>query len=121
MVSPSSDALITGNRLSAFTDAWTKNGVTVSFTPERSNSAFIFSRAFKTFVTSTSKNVVTCAEVRRLITMCSAIELRIVVIGTRATSPVNVTGGAGAGAGVAGAAGAAGAGLAAGAAGAAAG
>src|SRR5262249_27266789 len=89
------------------------------FTPERSNSAFIFSRAFKTFVQSTSNNVVTCAEVRRLITMCSAIDFRIVVIGTRSTSPVKVTAGAGAGDGAG--AGAAGAGLATGAAGAAAG
>src|SRR6185295_15742030 len=84
MVSPSTDAFKTGNRFNARTAASTKNGVTVSFAP---GSAFDFSRAAMMLEQSTSKNVVTCAEVRRLIIMCSEIDLRMALMGTRSTSP----------------------------------
>ena len=43
-MSPSSEEFTIGNRFSALTAACTKNGVTVSLTPARSNSAFSFSR-----------------------------------------------------------------------------
>src|SRR5207247_6321435 len=94
MVSPSSEEFTIGKRFRAVAAAWTKKGVTVSLTPERSNSACCFSFALRMREQSTSNNVVTWADVRRLMTMCSAIAFRMAVRGTRSTSPVNVIGAA---------------------------
>jgi len=49
----------------------------VTLTPARSNSAFFASRIFAIREKFTSKTEWTCAEVRRLTTMCSAMRLRI--------------------------------------------
>ena len=86
MLSPSIEAFTSGNVFSASTAAFTMNGVGVSFTPWRSWKALWFSsRRRITRLMSTSKTVVTWAEVRRLMTMCSAIFLRMGLIGTTET------------------------------------
>src|SRR5439155_16182076 len=95
----SSDEFTIGKHFNAVAAAWTKKGVTVSFTPERSNSACCFSFAFRIREQSTSNKVVTCAEVLRLMIMCSAMAFRMAVMGTRSTSPVNFIGGEAGGAG----------------------
>ncbi len=77
---------MTGNALSASTAARTRSGVTVSRTPLRSSKTCRFAaRSCIVRCMSTSNTVVTCAEVRRDRIMCSAIRLRIVVIGTTDT------------------------------------
>ena len=58
----------------------------VSFAPARSNSAFWACRAAATRVKSTSNTECTCADVRRLYIMCSAILRRITDIGCTSTA-----------------------------------
>src|SRR5581483_2288486 len=104
MLSPSTDALMTGNALSASVTALITKGRKVILTPLRaSKSPLMRSRSLAMFVKSTSKKVVTCAEVRLLVTMCSAIFFRIRLIGSTLTrSPganALTAGAAGAGAG----------------------
>src|SRR6266540_3574842 len=106
MLSPSTDALRVGKALSAFTAALTMNGMYVSLTPLRSwYGCLYFWRRWAARDMSISKTVVTCAEMRLDITMCSAVFLRIGSIGTISTrSPgwCGETKGAGGGAGAAG-------------------
>ena len=82
MVSPSTDAFTTGTARSALTTAFKMNDRYVSFAPARSYSAFFASRTCATRPKFTSKTECTCAEVRRLAIMCSAIRFRITDIGT---------------------------------------
>src|SRR5882672_11074678 len=86
MLSPSTDALRIGKALSAFTVALTMNGMYVSLTPLRSwYGCLYFWRRWAARDMSISKTVVTCAEMRFDITMCSAVFLRIGSIGTIST------------------------------------
>ena len=75
-----------GHLRMAWMTARAKNGVYVSLLPVAcSNLPFMLSRSFTIRVTSTSKMPCTCALVRFDMIMCSAIFLRMVVMGT--TSP----------------------------------
>ena len=86
MLSPSIDALMTGTARIASTTALRMNERNVSFAPAASNSAFFASRIFATREKLTSKTECTCADVRRLMTMCSAILFRITDILTISTT-----------------------------------
>src|SRR5436190_13036928 len=97
MFSPSTDALTTGTARSASTVALRMNDRYVSFAPARSYSAFLASRICATRWKLTSNTECTCADVRRLTIMCSAIFLRIVDIG--ALWPARAAAGFGGGAG----------------------
>src|SRR6185295_12268181 len=64
------------------------NDRNVSLAPLRSNSAFLASRICATREKLTSNTECTCADVRRLATMCSAIRLRIGdIFSTRSPAP----------------------------------
>src|SRR5882757_8886882 len=83
MFFPSIEALRIGNARSASTAAAVTKGRNVREKPLRAwNSAFDRSRSLAILVMSTRCTVVTCAEVRWLMTMCSAIFCRIVDIGS---------------------------------------
>src|SRR5438034_76031 len=64
------------------TCGWLMIGRYVSFAQARSYSAFFSSRTWATRQKLISKTEWTCADVRRLSTMCSAIFLRMTDIGT---------------------------------------
>ena len=66
-----------GTARSASTTALMMNDMYVSFAPARSNSAFFFPRICATREKLTSNTECTCADVRRLSIMCSAMRLRI--------------------------------------------
>ena len=89
---PSTDALTTGNRLSASTLALTKNDMKPSRAPcSFSNRSLYFARSALTAPRSTSLNVVSIAAVDCACTRRSAMRARSRVIGTRRsplTSPV---------------------------------
>ena len=76
--------------------------------PARSYSAFFASRSFDTREKSTSNTEWTCADVRRLAIMCSAILRRMIVIGTTSSPGLTTPVGAGPAAGCGAPAGAAG-------------
>src|SRR6185436_9872568 len=103
MLSPSTDALRTGKALRASTVALTMNGMYVSLTPLRSWYCCLYLwRRCATRDMSTSETVVTCAEMRFDVTMCSDVFLRIGNMGTISTrSPGWWDGTNGAAAGVA--------------------
>src|SRR6185437_14806721 len=83
MLLPSMEALKIGNARSVSAAAAVRKGRNVKEKPFRElNSALDLSRSFAILVMSTRWTVVTCAEVRLLITMCSAIFCRIVLIGS---------------------------------------
>src|SRR4029450_6227577 len=113
MLSPSTDALRPGKSLRASTVALTMNGMNVSLTWLRSRYCCLYLwRRCATRDMSISETVVTCAEMRFDITMCSDVFLRMGNMGTISTrSPgwcedTNGVGGdAGAGAGAGGGAG----------------
>src|SRR3979490_2093054 len=86
MLSASTGALRIGKALSAFTVALTMNGMYVSLTPLRSwYGCLYFCRRGAARDMSISKTVVTWAEIRLDVTMCSAVFLRIGSIGTIST------------------------------------
>ena len=58
-MSPSSEEFTIGNLFRAFAAACTKNGVTVSLTPDLFEFGLLFFAGFQNRVQSTSKNVVT--------------------------------------------------------------
>src|SRR3989442_8300748 len=99
------EALMTGWRRSASTTVFAMNAMNVNLAPRRSYSAFFAWRIFSTVEKFTWNTEWTCADVRRLRTMCSAIFLRITDIGWMSTrSPVWYAGTfVGAGDGIAGA------------------
>src|SRR5579884_1129070 len=110
------DALKIGNARNASAAAAVTNGRNVNENPLRAlNSAFDLSRSFAIFVMSTRCTVVTCAEVRLLMTMCSAIFCRMLLMGSvrvLAASGKGMAGGGAEGACGAGAGGACGVGAA---------
>ena len=84
MLSPSTDAFTIGQSRIPASTACAKKGMNVSFAPLRfSQSARSRSRSFTMRVILISKIECTCALVRFDATMCSAIFLRMVDIGTR--------------------------------------
>src|SRR5262245_37593951 len=85
MLSPSIEALVNGNARIASTVALAMSAVNDSLAPLRSYSAFFLSRSCESRWKSTSYTEYTCGEVCALITMCSAIFLRMIVIGTIST------------------------------------
>src|SRR4029077_1496387 len=86
MLSPSTDALRTGKALRASTVALTMNGMYVSLTPLRSWYCCLYLwRRCATRDMSISETVVTCAEMRFDITMCSDVFLRMGNMGTIST------------------------------------
>ena len=86
MLSPSTRELRTGKVLSASTTAFRMKGMKVSRTPlVSSQAARCFRRSSSTRVMSTSKTVETWAEVRFERIMCSAVFLRMGVMGTTST------------------------------------
>src|SRR6185295_11916210 len=86
MLSPSTDALRTGKALRASTVALTMNGMCVSLTPLRSWYCCLYLwRRCATRDMSTSETVVTCAEMRFDVTMCSDVFLRMGNMGTIST------------------------------------
>src|ERR1051326_4176099 len=102
MLVPSMEALTIGNARSASDAARTTNGRNVSEKPWRAwNSALARSRAFATLVISTRWTVVTWAEVLLLMTMCSAIFWRMLVMASTRVggAPAGVGAGWAAGAG----------------------
>ena len=98
--------------MSAPSTARTKNGVKVSLAPSAAKACLWSSLKRTMFVMSASNTVVTWAEVLRETIMCSAIDLRMLLMGSTVVRP-SAAGGAltGAGAGAAGAGGAAGGGV----------
>src|SRR5579884_3566070 len=108
MFLPSTEALKIGKARRASAAAAVTNGRNVREKPLRAwNSAFERSRSLAILVISTRCTVVTCAEVRLLITMCSAIFCRMVLIGSVRTLADSARGNGGGAAGWARAAGAA--------------
>ena len=78
MLSPSTEALTTGTARSASTTAFRMKERKVSLAPARFVLRLLgFSRIFATREKLTSNTECTCADVRRLMTMCSAIRFRI--------------------------------------------
>src|SRR5208283_731143 len=83
MLFPSIEAFTIGNWRSAATEARTTNGRKVSEKPYcRLTSSLCLARSFATLVISTRCTVVTCAEMRLLATICSAILVRMVLMGS---------------------------------------
>src|ERR1039457_6732011 len=102
----SSEALSSGNWRRAATAARVMNGSQVRPKPYAAwNCALWLSRMRATLVMSTRWMVVTCAEVRLDITMCSAILMRIVLIGSMRVLACPAGGSGTFGSGAAGAAG----------------
>src|SRR5260370_17883390 len=101
MFDPSMEAFTIGYCRKAAAAARTTKGRNVRLNPYWAwNCPLIFSRSFATRVISTLCTVVTCAEVRLLKTMCSAIFWRIVDIGSMRVagiSPVRAIAGGGGG------------------------
>src|SRR5258707_11652922 len=102
---PSREAFSSGNCRRAATVARVMNGRYVSEKPYCAwNVGLLRSRVFATAVMSTRWTVVTCADVRFDITMCSAIRCRIVLSGSmRVLAGPAAGGAAGDGGGTAGA------------------
>src|SRR5690606_11635050 len=108
--SPLTWILIMGISLMAWAIAMMKMGVKVIFSPSRfSNEAFTLLRQSTRLVTSASTKLVTCGLVCLLITMWSAISLRMRPISISSSPGANFIAAAGAGAVGAAAGGAAGA------------
>src|SRR3954447_8305938 len=83
MLFSSIDALRIGNSRNPVITACTTNGMYVSFTPRSAYASLCARRSLSIAVKSTSKTVVTCAEVCFEITMCCAIFLRMTESGSR--------------------------------------
>src|SRR5258708_13717037 len=97
MLVPSMEALTTGKARRASAAARVTNERYVSEKPWRAwNSALARSRARATLVMSTRWTVVTWAEVRLLMIMCSAIRWRMVDIGSTRVWGCSARGGGGA-------------------------
>src|SRR5579883_450229 len=83
MFLPSMEALKIGKERRASAAAAVTKGRNVKEKPLRAwNSALFLSRSLAILVMSTRCTVVTCAEVRLLMTMCSAIFWRMVLMGS---------------------------------------